>query len=83
MKIGIVGTGAVGMLFAVKLQNAGHNVELLYLDDNGVVYDKKYIFNVINANNSVESVCIKTLSDLSQMGNNKDFIFVLTRAKIC
>ena len=46
MKIGIVGTGAVGMLFAVKLQNAGHNVELLYLDDNGVVYDKKYIFNV-------------------------------------
>ena len=63
MKIGIVGTGAVGMLFAVKLQNAGHNVEMIYLDDNNAVYDKKYIFNVKNLGYSVESACIKTLSD--------------------
>ena len=82
MKIGIVGTGSVGMLFAVKLQNARHNVELVYLDDNNAVYDKKYIFNVKNLDCSVESTCIKTLSDLSQMGNNKDVIFVLTRAKL-
>ena len=79
LKIGVVGSGAVGGVIATILAESGFNVEMLYKHEDGLMMDNYVNMDVIGVFGE-HSYLVKSVKSVDEFNEKKDVIFVTTRA---
>ena len=79
IKIGIVGAGAIGSVFAAFLTRAGFDVEIVRYYDNQKSNDRINKVNILGELGETTQD-ISGVNDIDSFSSPKDFIFIMTKA---
>lgn len=79
IKIGIVGAGSIGSVFAVFLTRAGFDVEIVRYYDNQKLDTRDSQVHIIGELGEVTAT-VKGTNEISDFSSKKDFIFIMTKA---
>ncbi len=81
LKIGVIGSGAVGCVIASVLSAKGMDVEYVYGHHQGIIIDEQEEISVIKPSGNI-SALVKCVSSVNEFSGPKDIIFLVCKSTL-